>query len=214
MNVNRCGVFMARVISEEKVQEKRELILKAALKVFSEKGYHGANIADIAAVLGMGHGTFYRYFRNKLDIFEAVLTEITDQIREVVSSSPAVAEDLDSYRRQLEQIMAGLFAIFIHKEDRLRVLIFEAWGAEPAMRAKLMTMVDECSRMTQAYLDNGMEKGFLRDDLDAPVVARMLNALIFQGLLEVMQSGNAMAAGLRSAQAGLSLMLFGIVKRG
>ena len=57
-------------------------ILDAAYKVFSEKGYHDAGIADIAAELQIGHGTIYRYFKNKADIawsvpFGSNLTSLT-----------------------------------------------------------------------------------------------------------------------------------------
>ena len=45
-------------------------ILQAAFIEFSDRGYHQTAIADIAQRLGIGHGTFYRYFDNKRDIFE------------------------------------------------------------------------------------------------------------------------------------------------
>ena len=40
------------------VEYRRRQILQAAEKVFSEKGYHQTNIADIARELKIGHGTF------------------------------------------------------------------------------------------------------------------------------------------------------------
>ena len=63
-----------------KTQARRDEILKAATKVFADKGYHETGIADIAAEMGSGHGTFYRYFKNKRDIFVHVIQEAADQI--------------------------------------------------------------------------------------------------------------------------------------
>ena len=51
---------------------RRAQISGAARKVFAEKGYHSAQIADIARELEIGHGTVYRYFKDKRAVFIAV----------------------------------------------------------------------------------------------------------------------------------------------
>ena len=56
--------------------ERRRDILDAARTLFASKGYQATNIADVADRLKMGHGTFYRYFKNKRDIFSHVIDEI------------------------------------------------------------------------------------------------------------------------------------------
>src|SRR5260370_37466676 len=58
---------------EALVERRRREIIEAAFEVFSTRGYSAAGIADIAERLGMGHGTFYRYFKNKRDILDAVV---------------------------------------------------------------------------------------------------------------------------------------------
>lgn len=58
-------------------QRKKEArpgeIIEAALKVFVEKGFHAAKVEDIARVAGVTKGTPYLYFRDKEDIFRAVV---------------------------------------------------------------------------------------------------------------------------------------------
>ncbi len=49
-------------------QEKREHILRAALKVFSDKGISEFKMIDIATAAGIGKGTIYEYFPGKDDI--------------------------------------------------------------------------------------------------------------------------------------------------
>jgi len=57
----------------ENIREKsREKILKAALELFSEKGYKGTSINDIAKEAGISKGLAYNYFKNKQQILEAV----------------------------------------------------------------------------------------------------------------------------------------------
>ena len=88
---------------EEKAETKRQLILEEALTVFAEKGYHGANIADIAQRLGMGHGTFYRYFLNKHDLFVGVL----DVAEPRPDLTAAYAERIAAFRRLYQATKAA-----------------------------------------------------------------------------------------------------------
>jgi AcrR family transcriptional regulator len=50
-------------------QENREKILDMAIKLFSERGYENTKVSDISKALRMGKGTFYRYFKNKRELF-------------------------------------------------------------------------------------------------------------------------------------------------
>ena len=45
--------------------DKRELISRAAIEVFAEKGFHQARVSDVAARAGVADGTIYLYFKNK-----------------------------------------------------------------------------------------------------------------------------------------------------
>src|SRR5689334_3642043 len=54
------------------VDDKRRIILDAALRVFAAKGYHGTTVPEVADASGVGTGTLYRYFANK----EALVNEV------------------------------------------------------------------------------------------------------------------------------------------
>lgn len=65
---------MAREERKERITRQREeQILKAALKVFSEKGFGAATIPDIAGKAGLAVGSIYNYFPNKRELFVAVI---------------------------------------------------------------------------------------------------------------------------------------------
>src|SRR5206468_6003674 len=84
---------------EDRVARRRREILAASAKVFASKGYHAASIADIAAELEIGHGTFYRYFENKLDIFQEVIQQTLLRVSEVIATEePDKSDDLEAYR--------------------------------------------------------------------------------------------------------------------
>lgn len=57
---------------------KREVIIQAALEVFSAQGFHRSHMKEIAERAGIGKGTVYEYFSSKMDLFKAVLRESFD----------------------------------------------------------------------------------------------------------------------------------------
>lgn len=59
---------------------KRQAIVKAALELITEHGFHGAPIAAIAKQAGAGAGTVYRYFANKDVLITALFEEIHDKV--------------------------------------------------------------------------------------------------------------------------------------
>jgi AcrR family transcriptional regulator len=71
------------------VDDKRRIILDAALRVFAVKGYHGTTVPDVADAAGVGTGTLYRYFANKESLVNEVYRDAKVRLR------TAVLDDLD-----------------------------------------------------------------------------------------------------------------------
>lgn len=60
---------------QEQAMARREQLVWTALRLFSEKGYRGASVRDIARAAGVNEGLLYHYFSGKGDLFRAVLDE-------------------------------------------------------------------------------------------------------------------------------------------
>src|SRR5882724_6651561 len=69
---------------EERKAENRAKLLAAARKVFAEKGLGAATARDIVRETDLATGTFYNYFRDKEDVFRALLDESGERIRAAV----------------------------------------------------------------------------------------------------------------------------------
>ncbi|MCH9008941.1 TetR/AcrR family transcriptional regulator, partial [candidate division KSB1 bacterium] len=69
--------------------DKRVRILSAAVKVFAQKGFYNAKVADVAKNAGVADGTIYLYFKNKDDIlisiFEEEMEKFIDEIKGVTA---------------------------------------------------------------------------------------------------------------------------------
>src|SRR4029077_6351330 len=69
-------------------EEKRRLILDAAVRVFAHKGFHTSRVGDIAEEAGVAHGLLYHYFSSKDELLETIFREnwgvLVDRIEAVV----------------------------------------------------------------------------------------------------------------------------------
>jgi AcrR family transcriptional regulator len=65
-------------------------LLDAALSVFAEHGYHAARVDDVCTLACVSHGTFYRYFASKEDVFRALLDDVVREMRELAGDLPQV----------------------------------------------------------------------------------------------------------------------------
>jgi AcrR family transcriptional regulator len=195
----------------ERVAARRSQILEAAYEVFATKGYRDTTVADIAQKLGIGHGTFYRYFENKNHVFETVLTTGLMRVAQSIASEDASASDtLDAYRAQVRRIGERMLDL-LEKDPALpRLLFYEAMGISPELDEKIQRMWELSGTFTEAYLHNGKKRGFLRADLDVPLTGLAVNAMIFEAGRRVVRSSDPPAARQRWVDALVSLMFDGI----
>lgn len=63
------------------VDDKRRIILDAALVAFAERGYHGTAVPEVAEVAGVGTGTLYRYFSSKEALVNEVYRDAKQRLR-------------------------------------------------------------------------------------------------------------------------------------
>jgi len=80
------------------VSGKKQQIIQAAMQAFSEKGYRGTSIQDIADVLGIAKGSLYFYFKSKEDL---LLSIIKHQLSMVVDESEELNKRADLEPREL-----------------------------------------------------------------------------------------------------------------
>jgi len=94
---------------ERRRQQTREYLLRAAEQVFARRGFHGTTLDEVASLAGFTKGAVYSNFKNKDDLFLALLEsryeENMEGLREILASSQGPPET------QLAE-----FAAFIREE--------------------------------------------------------------------------------------------------
>lgn len=173
---------------ERRKAETRREIIEAAFTCFAEQGYHATGIADIAARLGIGHGTFYRYFENKRDIVEHVIDDLIARIVDTLGAenAPDAVDTLEGYREQTARIGEALGRIFA-EDPRVPQLLIAAAGIDDAMREKMLDLFELTTPLTAAYLEHGVRGGYLRADLDVEPTAQAINGMILGSVLAALR---------------------------
>lgn len=176
-------------MNKDRIARRKQEILVAALEVFAENGYHATRISDIAEKLKIGHGTFYRYFKNKLDIFAAVVDNVLNELIMAISDEPpTLTNDLESYRQQIRRIGEKMFAVFYKDKRIAKIVFYEIIGVHPEINDKFEQVLDYFDAYTEQYFLNGIDKGFLKKDLDTRMIAHAVNSLIFASARDMVLS--------------------------
>jgi AcrR family transcriptional regulator len=171
--------------AERKRNELRQDIIDTAFACFADDGYHATGIADIAARMGIGHGTFYRYFQNKRDIIGHVLDHVLARITQALAAenAPEAATTLQEYRDQSGRIADAFIELLLDDPRVARIVLFEATSVDPELTERFLDFLDAAAALNAAYLAHGVELGYLRADLDVEYTARAINGMIIAAAL-------------------------------
>jgi TetR/AcrR family transcriptional regulator, fatty acid metabolism regulator protein len=164
----------ARSIAQE---EKRKLILDAAVRVFARSGYHGSRVGDIAEEAGIAHGLLYHYFDSKEDVLHTVFRDnwgdLIGRFREVESADEPAGD-------KLAGIAKILLRTWRNDPDLVTVMVREV-----ARSPHLQEQVDEVREafaIVQRVVEQGQAEGEFRQDLDPLLVSW----IVYGGLEEVL----------------------------
>lgn len=101
---------------EDRKAETRDMILQAARKVFSEKGYHKAQIADIVKTAGISTGSVYAHFKDKHDLYEQIIRENLGHLRITLKELSQTRNPGDA-RERVQQWKPAFTAFFDYVES-------------------------------------------------------------------------------------------------
>lgn len=103
------------------LDERREQIKKAALKVFAERGISGAKMSLIAEEAGISQGLSYRYFRSKEELFTLLVQEAVEESQSAIRSlreQPGTAVERLAHftRRMMDESHRHIFLLLQHAQ--------------------------------------------------------------------------------------------------
>ena len=161
--------------------DKRSLITEAAVEVFAEKGFRQARVSDIAKKAGVADGTIYLYFKNKEDLFAAIIQRkkslVFEKLREIVAADKPVAETLYEF--------GVTFAVHILSDDAIRGqrIVIGVIERMPELADSFFKFGPNTGPVLLAnYLKRQVELGRLKPIDDPMFTSRQLGDLCMAGL--------------------------------
>ncbi|MGI6751250.1 MAG: TetR/AcrR family transcriptional regulator [Anaerovoracaceae bacterium] len=139
---------------------KREQLIKAAFRLFTEKGYVDTRIADIAKSCGMGKATFYDYFSSKEALFEEVFRNHVEEayapLPNIIAGKNTCKERLDAFVN-FEFQLALKFGIHKNTIDHLltKMTSMQNHSLETAMRKFFVTRYGLVLHIIREGMENG-----------------------------------------------------------
>lgn len=190
-------------------------IVQAAFQEFSERGYHQTAIADIAQRLGIGHGTVYRHFENKRDILEQVIDETSRQLADLLTgeNAPAAVDTLEEYRTQCRRIADRLAGFAAANPGVVRLILLEATSIDAAMTQRIFALVDMMGVVVAGYMQNGVQRGFFRPDLDCMATGSAVIGLIMGGMMRFLSAPDDRSRLSDYIASAIDLLIDGVTLR-
>ena len=160
-------------ISAAREQAVRARILESALRVFAEKGYHGATISDVVHDSGLSVGAIYTWYRGKDELFLAVCD---------LSAGEGIGElatRLVRGRTTAEKLAIGMGFWLdalggVPGEPDMAGSLVMQWSraeVEPAIRESLRRRRDQSTAAAEMLVREGIARGELPAWVDAPALA-------------------------------------------
>jgi TetR/AcrR family transcriptional regulator, fatty acid metabolism regulator protein len=162
-------------------QDKRRLILAAAVRVFARQGFHACRVADIADEAGVAYGLVYHYFNSKDEILDTLFLErwnvMLELIREVDAESVPV-------REKLAAIASFIVESYRHDPDLMKVIIVEVTRAANSFGDTHIGTIREAYDLMGGMIEKAQGEGVFKADIEPRFAA-----MAFYGAIEQLLTG-------------------------
>jgi TetR/AcrR family transcriptional regulator, cholesterol catabolism regulator len=134
-------------------RERAEEVYAAALRLFTEKGYHATSMQDIAAAVGLYKGSLYHYIGRKEDLLVQVFERAMGSL--LVDAERIVADTSLRPAAQLRQVITAHVAAVASNLDALTVYLHEF----RALGGHSLEVVREQRERYRALVESIVERG-------------------------------------------------------
>ncbi len=122
------------------IRDRREQLVRAAIKVFGEKGFHQTTVRDIGRAARLTQGTIYNYVRSKEDILflvcDRIVTEYQDSVRRALTTKGDATE-------RLRAALRGVVQVMIERQSTILLLYHESHNLDRRSLRVILARVGE-----------------------------------------------------------------------
>ena len=199
--------------TKEEAAVTRATVLKAALAVFSAKGYAAATLDDVASAAKVTRGAIYWHFKSKADLYNTLVEELSARGASVVQQAAAEGGTfLDILRRIFVRLCA------VVEDDRevravMELGLFKT-GYAPELQAGRKKQLEAGQAQLAGIAEAmklGIAQGALRDDIDPLEMARAFIAFE-NGAIQLWLTSPKSFSLKESAESFADILIAGLKK--
>lgn len=191
------------LLAWEQPNETRERILQAAMQVFVQKGWQKTSLDEIAAAAGLTKGAIYWHFRNKHDLFFALVdarlhrdtSPVPDEIRQAIARSG----DGDPQEAVAELFGAAWKRCASDRDWPRLYMEVVSQAQDPEIAARLQSMYRHLWDMSAGFVRVMQSGGLTRSDIPAETLA-VLWCAIFDGVMFAAMANPGLDVGQMARQ--------------
>ena len=188
---------------------KRDLILRAATRVFAQNGFFQSQVADVAKVAGVAAGTVYLYFKGKDDLLVSIFER---SMREVIAEGRAAVDGVSDPAARLRRIAHLHLGRLGRNRDLAVVFQVELRQSVKFMERFSATFLQDYLKLIRDAIADGQQAGVFRKDVSPTTATK-----IFFGALDEMAT-NWILSDRRyelgdDAEGVVDVFLYGVTQR-
>jgi AcrR family transcriptional regulator len=155
---------------KEQVKDKKTAIMEAALKLFTERGFHGTSTAQISKEAGVATGTLFNYFPTKEDLINSLYFEVKGQL------SQSIGKEIEAHSTQdkLRKIWSNLVKWGVDNQEEF--LFVGQFCSSPYITKFTREEVMKEYVFLHDLVNEGMKTGVIRDFSEELVISMFYQA--------------------------------------
>lgn len=172
--------------------ETQEKIIKSAMTLFAQQGYHGTTTSQIAKDCGVSEGTIFRYYKTKKILLDHVLNKIVNEIlpNTIFSTSmdPIRLADKEIAMDNIKQLLLEKIMLVRNNFDAFRVVVTELQYHEDLKMIYTSKIIPSVIALLEDFYNTGVQLGVFRR-IDSHIAARTFMGSMAGMVLEMMVLG-------------------------
>ncbi len=187
----------------------RDRLLRAAVALFSTRGYAATSIREVVEAAGVTKPALYYHFQSKEGIYRAILQDVQ---RTVEATVAATQGDSGTVRARVERLFLAVYEIFELEKAAVRFLNSVFWGPKQGVPpCDFRELERSFTKRLEALVSAGMGSGELRR-ADPGDVARLLASLLSH-TMDMALAFPKLAPGKAGLRRALDLAFMGLAAR-
>jgi AcrR family transcriptional regulator len=163
-------------------EERKAAIVRAAVQLFSEKGFRGTTTRELAAAVGVSEPVLYQHFATKSDLYSAIIEAICRDEGKDQDSLLVAARDAENDQKFFSRLGELMLRWYEEEPEIIRLLLFSALEGHELKDRFVERQVASLYGILNDYIERRMRKGKFRK-MDPYLAARIFTGMVnHQGL--------------------------------